>query len=381
MTLGMALRATKGQAAPEVEKLYTRALELCERVGEPSQLFRVLWGFCHVHGLRGGYQTRRALAEQLLSLARRLQDSALLLEAHHTLWTTLLSGGELTAARPHLEQGMKLCNPRRHRTHAALYSGHDPGVCCRMQAAHSLWLLGYPDQALASIQAALALAQQLAHPLSLCLVLRRAAVLHYLRREAPLTQARAEAAIIIATDHGFLEQVALVTPLRDWALTANSQGEERITQSLRGVVASEATEATRDRSDRLALLAETFAQVGQITKGLEALAEGLATVAKNRIRWWEAELYRLTGELLLQQTVAQPEEAEVCFQQALAVARGEQAKSWELRAATSLARLWQRQSNQAAAHELLAPVHGWFTEGFDTVDLQKAKALLEELAG
>jgi predicted ATPase len=287
----------------------------------------------------------------------------------------------LAAAQPHLEQGMKLYDPQRHRTHAALYSGHDPGVCCRMQAAHSLWLLGYPDQALASIQAALALAQQLAHPLSLCLVLRRAAVLHYLRREAPLTQARAEAAIIIATDHGFLEQVALVTPLRDWALTANSQGEERITQSLRGVVASEATEATRDRSDRLALLAETFAQVGQITKGLEALAEGLATVAKNRIRWWEAELYRLRGELLLQQTVAQPEEAEVCFQQALAVARGEQAKSWELRAATSLARLWQRQSNQAAAHELLAPVHGWFTEGFDTVDLQKAKALLEELAG
>jgi predicted ATPase len=144
---------------------------------------------------------------------------------------------------------------------------------------------------------------------------------------------------------------------------------------------SQATEATRDRSDHLVLLAETFAQVGQITKGLEALAEGLPTVAKNRIRWWEAELYRLRGELLLQQTVVQPEEAEVCFQQALAVARGEQAKSWELRAATSLARLWQRQGKQAAAHELIAPVYGWFTEGFDTVDLRDAKILLEELEG
>jgi predicted ATPase len=258
MTLGIALRATKGQTAPELEPLYTRAHELCEQVGELSQLFRVLWGFCHVHALRGTYYTRRALGEQLLSLAQRLQDSDLLLEAHHTLWTTLLAGGELAAARPHLDQGMKLYDPQRHRTHATLYSGHDPGVCCRMQAAHSLWLFGYPDQALASIQAALVLAQQLAHPLSLCMALRWAAVLHYLRREVRLTQARAEAAIIIATDHGFLEQVALVTPLQDWALAANSQ-EEESAQSLRGLAARQVTEATRDRSDCIALLAETFA--------------------------------------------------------------------------------------------------------------------------
>jgi predicted ATPase/DNA-binding winged helix-turn-helix (wHTH) protein/class 3 adenylate cyclase len=380
MTLGIALRATKGQTAPEVERLYTRARQLCERVGEPSQLFRVLWGFCHVHTLRGAYQTRRALAEQLLGLAQRLQDPDLSLEAHHTLWTTLLSGGELGAARPHLEQGMKLYDPQRHRTHAALYSGHDSGVCCRMQAAHLLWLLGYPDQALASIQAALALARQLAHPLSLCMALRWAAVLHYLRREAPLTQARAEAAVTIATDHGFSEQIALVMPLRDWALAATGEGEERVAPSLRGLAAYQATEVTRDRSDGLTLLAETFAQVGQISNGLEALAEGLATVARNRIRWWEAELYRLRGELLLRQTVAQPEEAEACFQQALAVARRQQAKSWELRAAMSLARLWQQQGHRTEAHELLAPVYGWFTEGFDTADLREAKALLDALA-
>ncbi len=247
-----------------------------------------------------------------------------------------------------------------------------------MQAAHALWLLGHPDQAVASIQAALTLAQQLGHPLSLCMALRWAAVLHYLRREAPLTQARAEAAMTMATDHGFSEQVALATPLRDWALAANSQGEERRAQMRQNLAASHATEATRVRSDRLALLAETFAQVGQITKGLEALAEGLATVAKSSVRWWEAELYRLRGELLLRQTVAQPEEAEVCFQQALAVALREQAKSWELRAAMSLARLWQQQGRRAAAHALLVPVYGWFTEGFDTADLREAKALLEE---
>ena len=334
-----------------------------------------------MHALRGVYQTRRALGEQLLSLAQRLHYPDILLEAHHTLWTTLLAGGELAAARAHLEQGKKLYDPQRHRTHAALYSGHDPGVCCRMQSSHALWVLGFPDQAVASIQAALALAQQLGHPMSLCMALRWAAVFHYLRREAPPTQARAEAAVIMATDHGFPEQVALVMPLQAWALAATSQGEEGIAQIRPGLAASQATEVTRDRSDCLALLAETFAQVGQITKALEALAEGLATVAKSRIRWWEAELYRLRGELLLRQTGAQPEEAEVCFQQALAVARRGQAKSWELRAAMSLSRLWQRQGKHAEALDLLAPIYGWFTEGFDTADLQEATALLEELEG
>jgi predicted ATPase/class 3 adenylate cyclase len=374
MTLGTALRVIKGQAAPEVERLYTRARELCERVGEPLQLFRVLEGLWHAHGSRGDYQTRRALGEELLSLAQRLQDPDLLLEAHHALWTTLLSGGELAAARCHLAQGMKLYDPQRHRTHAALYSGHDPGVCCRMQAARSLWLLGYPDQAVAGIQAALALAQQLAHPLSLTMALRWAAEVHYLRREAPQTRTHAEAAMTIATDQGFPEQVAMAAPLRNWGLVAHGQGEERIARL------HQSLHAFQGRLDYRALLAEAFAQVGQITKGLEALAEGLATVAKSGGRCWEAELYRLRGELLLQQTATQPEEAEACFQQALTVARRQQAKSWELRAAMSLARLWQQQGKRAEAYELLAPIYGWFTEGFDTDDLQEAKVLLEALS-
>src|SRR5262249_52013244 len=135
MTLGMALRVTKSQTAPEVERLYPRARELCEQVGEPAQLFRVLWGLWLVQGPQGAYQTRRALGEQLLSLAQRLQDPDLLLEAHHALWTTLLSGGELAAARPHLEQGRQLYGPQQHRTHAALYRRDGPGGCCANQAA------------------------------------------------------------------------------------------------------------------------------------------------------------------------------------------------------------------------------------------------------
>ena len=336
MTLGMALGATKGLAAPEVERLYTRARELCEQVGEPPQLFRVLWGLWRVYYQRGEYQTMRVLGEQLLSLAQRLQDPDLLLEAHHALWATLFFGGELAAAQPHLEQGLRLYEPQRHRAHAALYSGHDPGVCCRYLAALSLWLLGYPDQAVASIQAALTLAQQLAHPLSLTFALYWAAMLHHLRREAPLTQARAEAAMTIATDQEFPQQLAQATPLRGWALAASGHGEEGIAQIQQGLAAYQATGAARDRPYYLALLAEASAQVGQTTEGLEALAEALATLAKSGVRWWEAELHRLRGELLLQHAGAQPGEAEACFQQALVIARRQQAKSLELRAAMSL---------------------------------------------
>jgi predicted ATPase/class 3 adenylate cyclase len=380
MTLGTVLRATKGGGTPEVERLYTRARELCEQVGEPSQLFRVLWGLWGVYGVRGEEQTQRALGEQLLSLAQRLQDPDLLLEAHHALWATLFFGGELVAPQAHLEQGLRLYDPQRHRAHAALYSGHDPGVCCRHIAAHSFWLLGYPDQAVASSQAALALAQQLAHPYSLAFALFWAAILHHLRREAPLTQAHGEAAMAIATEQEFPQQLAQVTPLRGWALTVSGHGQAGLAQTRQGLAACRALGAVQFQPYYLALLAETSAQVGQTTEGLEALTEALAMLPKSRARWWEAELYRLKGELLLQHSVVPPREAEACFQQALAIARRQQAKSLELRTAISLARLWQQQGRPVEAYELLAPIYGWFTEGFDTADLQEAQSLLDELS-
>jgi predicted ATPase len=185
----------------------------------------------------------------------------------------------------------------------------------------------------------------------------------------------------LATDQEFLQQMAQATPLRGWALAASGHGEEGIRQIQQGLAAYEATGAARDRPYYLALLAEASAQSGQTAKGLEALAEALARLGKSEVQWWEAELHRLRGELLLQHAVAQPEEAEACFQQALAVARRQQAKSLELRAAMSLSRLWQRQGESHAARELLAPIYGWFTEGFDTADLQEARVLLDELEG
>ena len=235
MTLGIALRATRGAGGgPEVERLYTRARELCERVGEPPQLFRVLWGLWNVYNLRGEYQTQRALGEQLLSLAERLQDPGLLLEAHHALWTTLFRGGELAAARPHLEQGMKLYDPQRHRTHAAIYSGHDPGVCCRI-AGCSVPLAprvprpgsGQHPGGAGPGPAARPSLESGPRPVLGC----RASSLS--SGGAP-TQARAEAVMTIATDQGFQGPLARAMPLRGWARAACGHGEEGIMQIQQG---------------------------------------------------------------------------------------------------------------------------------------------------
>jgi predicted ATPase len=381
MTLGIALRATQGGGAQRVERLYTRARTLCEQLGEPAQLYRVLWGFWWVHNARGDYQAMQVLGEQLLSLAEGLHDPALLLEAHHALWTSLFSSGELVAARAHQQQGRLLYDPERHRTYASLFSGHDPGVCCRYRGAPVLWLLGYPEQALASSQEALALARELDHPYSLTHALHWAAVLHHLRREASLAQERAEAAMTIATEHGFSgESLAQAGLLRGWALAACGHREEGLAQLHQLLDASQATRTTRDRAYHLALLAEVSAQGGQSVTGIETLVEALAALSRSGARWCEAELHRLKGVLLLQGSMAQAEAAEACLQQALAVARRQQARSLELRAAMSLCRLWQHQGKRTEAYALLAPIYDWFTEGFDTADLQEAQVLLEALA-
>jgi predicted ATPase len=182
-----------------------------------------------------------------------------------------------------------------------------------------------------------------------------------------------------ATDHGFLQYFALATPLRGWALAASGHGEEGRAQIRQGLSAYQATGTVVHRPYHLALLAEVSAQVGQTAEGLEALAEALGTLDKSWARWWEAELYRLQGTLWLLPSTPDEHQAETGFQTALAIARRQQAKALELRAAMSLSRLWQRQGKCDAARQILAEVYGWFTEGFDTADLQEAKALLDAL--
>ena len=225
----------------------------------------------------------------------------------------------------------------------------------------------------------MSLAQQIDHPFSLCVALCNAALFHQCRQEGQAAQERAEATISLATDQGFPVWRARGALLRGWALAHQGQAQEGIKQINAGLQAYRATGAELNQSYFLALLAEAYGTMEQPEAGLTILTEAQPLIDITGERWYEAELQRLKGVLLLQRSLANATEAEVCFHHAIRIAQSQQAKSWELRAATSLAKLWQQQGKRQEAHDLLAPVYQWFTEGFDTADLKDAKALLGEL--
>ncbi len=397
VTLGAPLIAAKGYTR-EVGQAYARALELCEQVGNTPQLLPVLVGLWRFYLLQGELKTARKLGERLLTLAQKEQDSAILLEAHRTLVGSLLFSGEFILAREYGERGMSLYTPQQHRSHALRY-GLDPGVSCLTYGTLALWYLGYPEQALKQIQALLSFAHELAHPFSLAFALIHTATLHKFGREVHVTHERAEAAIALSTEQGLAFWLAFGTVLRGWVLTEQGQEKEGIAQIQQSITAMRAMGAELWRPYVLALLAEAYGKVGEGAEGLVVLTEALATVDRTEERFYEAELYRLRGELTLRagekakwgngemaqipdpsaQILEPKGEAEACFLKAIEVARKQQAKSLELRAVMSLARLWQSQVKSAEAHRMLSEVYNWFTEGFDTKDLQEAKALLEVL--
>jgi predicted ATPase len=294
------------------------------------------------------------------------------------LGQTLSFLGAFSTAQGHLEQGMTLYDPEQQRSLASLY-GQDQGVICRSWAALALWCLGYPDQALQQSHEALTLAQELAHAFSLAFALVMASALCACLRETHTTQERAEAAIALSTEHRFAQFSEAATIWRGWVRVAQGHGEAGLSQMRQGLAAWRAIGAGLVLPYNLALLAEAYGQGGQAEAGLTVLAEAQALVDNAGGHWWQAELHRLKGELLLRQGVPDERQAETCFSQALAIARRQQAKWAELRTAMCLSRPWQQQGKRTEAHELLTPIYGWFTEGFDTAGLQEAKALLEEL--
>ena len=244
----------------------------------------------------------------------------------------------------------------------------------------TLWFLGYPEQALAHVHDALALAHELSHPFSLGFARLFAAFVYQWRRDMPAVQEQAEAAVALATEQGFPLWAAGGTSVRGWALAMQGQGEEGMAQIRQGIVAYRATGQRCSSAYFCTVLAEVSAHLGHTEDGLQALAEAHTLVEQQEERYWEAEVCRLRGVLLLRQPETSQAEAETWLRRALDVARRQQAKSLELRAAMSLARLWQRQGKRGEARELLAPIYDWFTEGFDTADLQEAKRLLEDLS-
>jgi class 3 adenylate cyclase/predicted ATPase len=379
IALGASLRATKSSGTPEVEQTYLRAQHLCELLDDPHQLFPVLRGLWNYYLVCAEYQMAHTLGEQLLILAQHAQDSAMLVAAHRALGVTLFYLGAVTSAHMHFAQGIALYNAQHRRVSALLY-GDDAGVVCHSFAGRALSYLGYPDQGLARNDEAVTLAQQSAHPYSLGFALFCAAMFHQFRREVRATQERTEAIISLAKEQGFPYYMAIGSLLRGWALAQQGQAQAGIEQLHQGAIAYYATGAELFRPYLLALLAEAQGTMGEPEAGLAVLAEALTVVDKTGARLYEPELYRLKGALLLQQSSDNQAEAENCFHHAISIARTQQAKSFELRTATSLARLWQQQGKCQEAHDLLAPVYHWFTEGFDTADLQDAKALLDELA-
>jgi predicted ATPase len=299
--------------------------------------------------------TGRELGEQLYRLAQREAGLTLLLEACDALGIICFHLGEFATARTHLEQRITLTDPAAQQA-LVLRHAVAPGVRCLAVAANTLWYLGYPAQALRRSQEVLTLAQALAHPYSLAVTQQFAASLHYRRREAPAVQAQPEALLTLASAQGFPLWVGYGTCWRSWALAVQGQGEADLAQMHQGLTAILAIGQTLARPVCLVLLAEAAAHVGRVAKGLRLLAEALEALEASEREELLAETYWLQGALLLRQAVPDAAQAEACFHQALDVARRQQAKSWELRAAMNLALLWQRQGNRDKARELLAPI-------------------------
>jgi len=378
MSIGPALIAVKGNAAAEVERAYARARELCERLDDPPELFPAMWGLSLMHLLRGELRKSYELAEQMLRRAQSSGDPTFLLYGHFALGSTFYFLGEFLSAREHLEIAVTLYDPQLHRLVTSRYGGGNPGVASRSFAAWTLWQLGYPDQALKRGNEALTLAQALSDSYTLAFAKGFVGFLHQLRRERRAAQEHIEGAIALCAEYGFPNISAWVSTLRGWATVEQGRDEEGIAQMQESLAAYRATGTSLNRPYLLILVAEACRETGG-PHGLNALTEALAAADEHENRVWEAEIHRLKGELLLKQNDSNTAEAQGCFQRAIQIASRQAAKSLELRAAMSLARLLDKQGRRGEARTMLADIYNWFTEGFDTADLKDAKALLDEL--
>ena len=379
LALGPTLQQVQGFGAAEVATTYTRARELCEQVGDAAELFQTLWGlWLYTVGGKARFNEGRPIAEELLDLAERQRDPALLLEAHHALSPTALWAGEPGAAREHAEQGMALYEREQHRSLAFIYGGHDPGVCCHMHSALALWVLGYPRAAFDRGQRGVTLARDLAHPMSIANALPFLGAVQQLRGEIDQVHELADSMIELSAAHGLPQWLAVGRILSGWIHAERGAGVAQLRR---------AVDDYRSKGSDLwelyffLLLATAFLKNGAIEDGLRTVRDGLDRAEQTGSQIWNAEFHRLRGELLLAHDAADASQAEASFNRALVIAGSQNARSWELRAALSLGRLWRRQGKRDEAAQLLNGIRDWFTEGFDTADLREAKIFLEGLAG
>ncbi|RME61647.1 MAG: hypothetical protein D6790_07490, partial [Caldilineae bacterium] len=376
--LGNVLLATKGYTAPEVGQCYTRAQVLYQQIGGASELFPVLHGLHRYHIARAEFLTSLNLAQQCLDLARGQSDPALLVAAHRMMGTSLYFLGEFTTALDHYEQGMALYEPGQHASYMLL-SGQDEGVGCRGYATWALWVLGYPDQSLERSREAVALARKLSHPYSLAYALVLTAWVHQFRREPLVVEKLAEEDVAISAKHGFAFWLAFGILLRGWALVEQGRIETGLDQMRQGLDMAEAMGVGSGRPYCLGMLAQAYVKMGRIQEALTLLDKAIQLAEETGEACSLSDLCYLKGECLLALSDANQTAAEACFRRAIDIARQQPHRISELRAAKDLSRLLWRQGKGEEARQLLAPVYGWFSEGFDALDLKEAKALLDML--
>jgi predicted ATPase len=373
--LGIALISSEGYGSEAVEQNFARARELCGTIGESPQLFRVLYGLWLFSIGRAEKAGAAEAAERMLRFAERSGDVALQVHGHYAMGVNACYQGEHRQAQEHLAESLGLYDPIAHRSHALLY-GRDPAVLCHIHLGLTLWCAGHPDRALQSIERGLSLARALGHPFSLALTLTFGAFVPLLRREPELTQAMVEEGLALAKDQQF-RMLLGISSITGHVLS-------RLGHDPRGAF-EEGEEAQHSSGTRihlvlaLACAAEHYLRAGVPAKALRKLDEALAMGPNSVDHWYEPEVHRLRGDVLGELAADDTSAIAACFHRSRDLARRQGARSFELRAATSLARLWQRQGKRAEARDLLQPVYDWFTEGFDTQDLKDAKALLEEL--
>ena len=406
-TLGTALIATKGYASPEVEVAYTRARELLEILEKTEETslndgadllldeikdlrFPVLFGLWLSHLVRGRLLSARELGEACVAIAKQAGNQAFEVEAHRALGATLYYLSEFKSALAYLDAGIERYQPQHHPVPAFLHYLAEPGMTLLAYSSPLLWCLGYPKQAEERLNKALTIGKDTNHPFSDAVSLHFKTVLYQYRGEVEVVDTSATEMLQICQEHEFSVWEAAATVMKGWALAERKAPEEGIAMIRKGIAAWEKTRAEMLLPFFLTLLAQAYQRAGHYTLALQTLDSALCVITRTGERTYAAELTRRKGELYLilaeeleavskENTASTVAQAESHFQEALAVARQQSAKSWELRAALSLSELWRTQNRGEDAYNLLKPIYTWFSEGFDTKDLVRAKALLQEL--
>jgi predicted ATPase len=376
--LGGALITVEGYGASDVREAYGRALELCQQIGKKGSYFSALRGIWNWHLLRADLQTSTQLATQLLDMAHEENDADALLASYRALGSTLMFRGKFSGAKGHLERGLTFYRAEKHRSYIMAF-GEDPGVICRLYTALCTDGLGHRDTAQQMMDEALAYSRQLGHPFSLAFALSISQLLYMMRGEPePVEQMAAEAASL-CSQQGFAQWASHAVFTRGWVSFALDGQEKGLAEMRQGLASWRATGAVLMTAYWLTNLAQSLSAAGMHEAAKRSAEEALSIMNQTEHRYFEPEAHSILG---IAAWLSNHDEATAaaCLDNAIASARRQNARLLELRAATSLARLWRDQGRRAEAYELLAPVYNWFTQGFDTADLKEAKALLDDLS-